>query len=127
MYLNSERIRNKVKVNKINIKYYITPSEKGSLYGDLKIDYEMIFENRRVPERCAIIYPEGYWNLCDEGQRTKKCGADGRKSDNWIMQDFNLGIFRLAKETGCEIVPTVLHYDETKKRNAMHIEEMHLW
>ena len=63
-----------------------------------------------------IIYPEGYWNLDDNGEADERHGADGHHSDNWLIQDFNIGIFRLAQETGCEIVPTVLHYDEHGKK-----------
>ena len=63
-----------------------------------------------------IIYPEGYWNLDDNGESDERHGADGHNSENWLIQDFNIGIFRLAQETGCEIVPTVLHYDEHKKK-----------
>lgn len=63
-----------------------------------------------------IIYPEGYWNLEDNGEADERHGADGHNSENWLIQDFNIGIFRLAQETGCEIVPTVLHYDEHKKK-----------
>ena len=63
-----------------------------------------------------IIYPEGYWNLDDRGDADERHGADGHNSENWLIQDFNIGIFRLAQETGCEIVPTVLHYDEHKKK-----------
>lgn len=63
-----------------------------------------------------IIYPEGYWNLDDNGEADERHGADGHNSKNWLIQDFNIGIFRLAQETGCEIVPTVLHYDEHKKK-----------
>lgn len=63
-----------------------------------------------------IIYPEGYWNLGDNGEADERHGADGHNSENWLIQDFNIGIFRLAQETGCEIVPTVLHYDEHGKK-----------
>ena len=63
-----------------------------------------------------IIYPEGYWNLSDNGQKDSCHGADNHNSENWLIQDFNIGAFRLAKETGCEIVPVVLHYDEVKKK-----------
>ena len=63
-----------------------------------------------------IIYPEGYWNLDDNGEADERHCADGHNSENWLIQDFNIGIFRLAQETGCEIVPTVLHYDEHKKK-----------
>lgn len=59
-----------------------------------------------------IIYPEGYWNLADDGQADDCHLADGHNSENWLIQDINIGIVRLAKETGCEIVPTILHYDE---------------
>ena len=59
-----------------------------------------------------IIYPEGYWNLADDGQADECHLADGHNSESWLIQDINIGILRLAKETGCEIVPTTLHYDE---------------
>ena len=63
-----------------------------------------------------IIYPEGYWNLDDNGEKDECHEADGHKSDNWLIQDFNIGVFRLAQELGCEIVPVVLHYDEYGKK-----------
>jgi len=63
-----------------------------------------------------IIYPEGYWNLSDNGQKDSRHGADDHKSENWLIQDFNIGAFRLAQELGCDIVPVVLHYDEEKKK-----------
>lgn len=65
-----------------------------------------------------IIYPEGYWNLADDGEADTTHGADGHNSENWLVQDINIGILRLAKETGCEIVPTVLHYDEHGKKRC---------
>lgn len=65
-----------------------------------------------------IIYPEGYWNLADNGQADGRHAADGHNSENWLIQDINIGIIRLAKETGCEIVPTVLHYDEVEKKRC---------
>lgn len=68
-----------------------------------------------------IIYPEGYWNLNDNGESDEGHGADDHRSDNWLIQDFNLGIFRLAQETGCQIVPTVLHYDEFEQRMSYGI------
>ncbi len=60
----------------------------------------------------VIIYPEGYWNIADDGEMDEFHGADSHNSDSWLVQDLNTGIFRLAQETGCEIVPMVLHYDE---------------
>ncbi|MGN0426303.1 MAG: lysophospholipid acyltransferase family protein [Agathobacter sp.] len=65
-----------------------------------------------------IIFPEGYWNLDDNGQRDECHEADGHKSDNWLIQDINIGILRLAQETGCEIVPTILQYDEVKEKRC---------
>lgn len=59
-----------------------------------------------------IIYPEGYWNLDDDGSADEQHDADGHDSKTRLMQDINIGIIRLAKEIGCEIVPVVLHYDE---------------
>lgn len=66
----------------------------------------------------VIIYPEGYWNLEDNGEEDECHDADGHNSENWLIQDINVGILRLAKETKCEIVPTVLHYDEVKKKRC---------
>lgn len=63
-----------------------------------------------------IIYPEGYWNLADNGQKDTRHHADDHHSESWLIQDFNIGAFRLAQELGCEIVPVVLHYDEIKKK-----------
>lgn len=63
-----------------------------------------------------IIYPEGYWNLDDNGLSDAKHGADDHNSENWLIQDINIGVIRLAKETGCPIVPTILHYDEITKK-----------
>lgn len=65
-----------------------------------------------------IIYPEGYWNLADDGQADERHLADGHNSESWLIQDINVGILRLAKETGCEIVPTILHYDEAGKKRC---------
>ena len=62
-----------------------------------------------------IIYPEGYWNLDDDGLSDERHNADDHNSENWLIQDINIGVVRLAQETGCPIVPTILHYDETHK------------
>lgn len=62
----------------------------------------------------VIIFPEGYWNIADDGEKDDVHGADGHNSDSWLVQDLNIGAFRLAQETECEIVPVILHYDETK-------------
>lgn len=59
-----------------------------------------------------LIYPEGYWNLDDDGLTDGIHGSDCHNSECWLMQDINIGALRLAKETGCAIVPTILHYDE---------------
>jgi len=63
-----------------------------------------------------IIYPEGYWNLDDNGQKDSRHEADNHNSENWFIQDFNIGAFRLAQELNSEIVPVVLHYDEVGKK-----------
>ncbi len=65
-----------------------------------------------------IVFPEGYWNLADDGQADACHAADGHNSENWPIQDFNIGAFRLAQEMGADIVPLVLHYDEVKKRRC---------
>ena len=63
-----------------------------------------------------IVFSEGYWNLDDDGEKSKNYPADGHNSENWLIQDINIGAVRLAKETGCLIVPTILHYDECKMK-----------
>ena len=61
-----------------------------------------------------ILFPEGYFNIADDGEMDETHGADSHNSDSWLVQDLNLGAFKLAQETGSEIVPIVLHYDETE-------------
>lgn len=63
----------------------------------------------------VIIFPEGYWNLDDNGQKDLKHNADSHNSESWLIQDLNIGSIRLAQEIGCEIVPIILHYDEVGK------------
>lgn len=65
-----------------------------------------------------IIFPEGYWNLADNGLADKRHMADDHNSENWLIQDFNVGAIRLAREIGSEIVPIVLHYDENEKKRC---------
>lgn len=59
-----------------------------------------------------IIFPEGYWNLADNGLSDSRHNADDHNSESWLIQDINTGVVRLAQETGCQIVPSILHYDE---------------
>ncbi len=59
-----------------------------------------------------IVYPEGYWNLADDGLADSRHLADDHNSITWLIQDINVGVVRLAKETGVPIIPTILHYDE---------------
>lgn len=59
-----------------------------------------------------LIYSEGYWNLDDDGISDGIHGSDCHNSECWLIQDLNIGALRLAKEIGCPIVPTILHYDE---------------
>ena len=68
----------------------------------------------------VTIFPEGYFNIADDGEADTVHGADGHNSDSWLVQDLSLGAFKLAQETGCEIVPVVLHYDETKGNNCYY-------
>lgn len=65
-----------------------------------------------------IIFPEGYWNLDDNGLADERHGADQHNSENWLVQDINVGVIRLAKETGAPIIPTILHYDEFYKKRC---------
>ncbi|MFI3250015.1 MAG: lysophospholipid acyltransferase family protein [Eubacteriales bacterium] len=65
-----------------------------------------------------ILFPEGYLNILDDGLTKAGIGADGHNSETWLIQDFNIGVFRLAQETGCEIVPTIFHYDEIGKKTC---------
>lgn len=60
----------------------------------------------------VIIFAEGYWNLDDDGITDGIHDSDDHNSESWLIQDINIGAIRLAKETGCPIIPTVLHYDE---------------
>lgn len=60
----------------------------------------------------VLFYPEGYWNLADDGKADARHGADARNSENWLIQNHNIGAYRLAQETGCQMVPTVMNYDE---------------
>lgn len=90
-------------------------------YGMILMERENVISRKATYEKMKyviehggniIIYPEGYWNLADDGQADEYHLADGHNSENWLIQDINIGIVRLAKETGCEIVLTILHYDE---------------
>lgn len=92
--------------------------------------YGLIILNRNVPssrKACyekmkyvlehgenIIIFPEGYWNLADDGLCDGRHESDCHNSECWLIQDFNIGSFRLAQEIGAKIVPLVLHYDELK-------------
>lgn len=65
-----------------------------------------------------IIWSEGYWNLDDDGQKDERHEADAHNSENWLIQDINVGAVRLAQETGSPLIPTILHYDEFKKKRC---------
>ena len=65
-----------------------------------------------------IIYSEGYWNLDDDGITDGIHASDAHNSECWLIQDINIGAIRLAKETGCPVVPTILHYDEIGKKRC---------
>lgn len=69
-----------------------------------------------------IIYPEGYWNLDDNGLADERHGADDHNSENWLIQDINIGSLRLAQETGCPIIPTILHYDEINGKKCYSLK-----
>lgn len=64
----------------------------------------------------VILFPEGYWNLDEDGYADERHGSDDHNSENWLIQDINIGALRLAKETGAPIVPVIMHYDETKRK-----------
>lgn len=64
------------------------------------------------------IYPEGYWNLDDEGLSDGIHPSDCHNSECWLIQDFNIGCFRLAQETGAPLIPVVLHYDEVNGKKC---------
>lgn len=68
----------------------------------------------------VIIFAEGYWNLDDDGQKDEQHSADAHNSETWFIQDFNIGLFKLAQKLGCEIVPGVLHYDETRGKKRCY-------
>lgn len=72
----------------------------------------------------VIVKGEGYWNLADDGETAISNGkvkeADYHNSKTWLLQDLNVGLIKLAielsKNQEIEIVPGVLHYDETGKK-----------
>lgn len=66
----------------------------------------------------VVIWPEGYWNLADDGEKDARHGADSHDSRTWLMQDFYYGPLRLAQENDVPIVPIVLHYDNLKGNNC---------
>ena len=45
-----------------------------------------------------IIYPEGYWNLADNGEADNRHGADGHSSENWLIQDLTLAFSVLQRK-----------------------------
>lgn len=63
-----------------------------------------------------FVWAGGYWNLDDNGLADKEHGADDHNSESWLIEDFNIGPFRLAQETGAYIVPGISHYDEVKDK-----------
>lgn len=50
--------------------------------------------------RSIVMFPEGTWNL----------------TENQLMLPMKWGIIDIAKETGAQIIPTVLQYDREKKK-----------
>lgn len=60
----------------------------------------------------VIIFSEGYWNLDDDGKTDGIHQSDSHNSKTWLIQDLNIGAFRLAQELKTEIIPVTLHYDE---------------
>lgn len=50
--------------------------------------------------RSIVMFPEGTWNL----------------TENQLMLPVKWGIIDIAKETGAQIIPTVLEYDREKKK-----------
>lgn len=50
--------------------------------------------------RSIVMFPEGTWNL----------------TENQLMLTMKWGIIDIAKETGAQIIPTVLEYDREKKK-----------
>ena len=94
-------------------------------YGMILLDRDNDFNRKSAYEKMkyvlenggnVIIFPEGYWNLADDGRGDERHGADDHNSENWLIQDINIGALRLACELGCPIIPTILHYDEYEKK-----------
>ena len=50
--------------------------------------------------RSIVMFPEGTWNL----------------TENQLMLPMKWGIIDIAKETGAQIIPTVMEYDREKKK-----------
>ena len=64
--------------------------------------YGMILLNRDNKTNRSCTYDKMKFVLEHNGEADERHGADAHNSENWLIQDFNLGIFRLAKETGCD-------------------------
>jgi 1-acyl-sn-glycerol-3-phosphate acyltransferase len=64
------------------------------------------------------VYAEGYWNLNDNGLADEIHGADDHNSENWLIQDLNIGAFKIAQEMGVPVIPVILHYDEVGEKRC---------
>jgi hypothetical protein len=54
--------------------------------------------------------------LDDDGLADERHGADDHNSENWLIQDFNIGAFIEAKKMGIPLIPITLHYDEVGEK-----------
>jgi hypothetical protein len=77
-----------------------------------KVDYTLSKKGK------AAYYAEGYWNLDDDGLADERHGADDHNSENWLIQDFNIGAFIEAKKMGIPLIPITLHYDEVGEKRC---------
>lgn len=96
-------------------------------HGMIRLDRQDEFSRMSIPDKMkfvlqnggnVIVYAEGYWNLVDDGKSDEKHLADGHKSENWLMQDINIGALKVAQELGAQVVPTLLHYDEVGEKRC---------
>lgn len=64
MYLHSEKIANKIRINRLIITYDIkyNDSDKSKCLGDMIITYDMEIENKNIPDTFNFIYGNDYSN-----------------------------------------------------------------
>lgn len=96
--------------------FYVNRTDKKSTRAGLEKMFYTVKNGGNV-----LLFPEGYLNINSKGTAlTDELGnvvkySNDNNSDVCLIQDLNLGVFRVSDYTGCEIIPCVIHYDETKE------------